>query len=92
MCIVVNVCIRIYTRMCRITHTTTHTHTLQTVLRKHQGSSSILLLALKVIDLLMSCPSGKAGAPKAVHDLGSNQVCEGVLLNTHVALVWMECA
>ena len=50
------------------------------------------MLALKVIDLLTSCPSGKAGAPKAVHDLGADQVWEGVLLNTHVARVWMECA
>ena len=94
MCIIVYVCIHICTRMCRNTHTTTlkHTHKLQNILRKHQGSSSILMLALKVIDLLTSCPSGKAGAPKAVHDLGGDQVWEAVLLNSHVARVRMECA
>ena len=76
MCIILYVCIHICSRMCRNTHTTTlkHTHKLQNILRKHQGSSSILMLALKVIDLLTSCPSGKAGAPKAVHDLGGDQV------------------
>ena len=50
------------------------------------------MLAFKVIDLLTSCPSGKAGAPKAVHDLGGDQVWEAVLLNSHVARVRMECA
>ena len=49
------------------------------------------MLALKVIDLLTSCPSGKAGAPKAVHDLG-DQVWEAVFLNSHDARVRMECA